>query len=280
MRDSSIDSLREVFAFSFPDRITKLSMEKQETYEWIIKNPAFRDFTPRTVKGLRKEQVVESLDSLAENVFKYIHNGKDQDYEIWHRETCEAFIDDFNQKSRLPIKYGKAQKMLNMTMKYLYCLPDARKYSAKFKPCHMPLDSFTLEWFCDLVLPIYNAGLKRFEQVSKTKIMNTSWSNLECGDTDTEYSYLWIQKQIRDFLKSNNNHTYYDVAANRALTPFEAEFYIWPEQQFIKAYYGIVSLGVLKESYPTYTDEELHEKCDEIIGAVKVFQKKLSVPQK
>ena len=43
---------------------------------------------------------------------------------------------------------GQAQKILNMAFKYLFCCEDIRsKKQNHFTFCHMPLDSFTLNWY-------------------------------------------------------------------------------------------------------------------------------------
>ena len=121
----------------------------------------------------------------------------------------------------------------------------------------MPLDSFTLEWFRSIVfLP-----------------KNITWSNLECGDVNTEYSYIWIQKKIREYLDGKNNATYIDEN-EQSLTPFEAEFYIWPEQQFKRAYKSITDQIV--KSNPNYYDEELYNSCEELIRKIQALQNKLN----
>lgn len=46
-----------------------------------------------------------------------------------------------------PLNVGQAQKLINMSFKYLMCCEDIRQNKlAHFTWCHMPLDSVTLDW--------------------------------------------------------------------------------------------------------------------------------------
>ena len=123
-------------------------------------------------------------------------------FNCWHQKICKYFLKKF--KSILveygydadeSLKYGKAQKIVNMTFKYLFCFDDAQAYRKKFEACHMPIDSYILKWYNDVC-----------DQADKCE---TAWSDLDKAQYDA------IQEKIKAELGNYN--------------PFLAEFYIWAE---------------------------------------------------
>lgn len=65
------------------------------------------------------------------------------------QEAFDSWYDSLLSRStmNLPLTTGQAQKVINMSFKYLMCCEDIRKDKlAHFTWCHMPLDSITLEW--------------------------------------------------------------------------------------------------------------------------------------
>jgi hypothetical protein len=149
---------------------------------------------------------------------------EEAEFDRWHDETCKMFLDNLNgddgDKDHFPIykdlKYGKAQKIVNMMFKHLYCFNSEEKWEIKwapyFKYCHVTLDNFTLEWFKRNVSP--------YQRID-------SWSNLEyLQDPEDKRGYLFYQKRIRNFFAEQPKNSVYGE-----VTPFQAEFYIWPEIQ-------------------------------------------------
>jgi hypothetical protein len=117
--------------------------------------------------------------------------------------------------------FGKAQKIVNMTFKYMYCFDNADQYANKFEPCHIPLDSYILDWFFES----YKVNWETKNQGKKlTKSGNyqlTVWSDLkyemDLDDIIPQY------KEIQEWIKRR---------LDRAPTPvsrLEAEFVIWYE---------------------------------------------------
>ena len=270
MRDNSIEALRR--SFPLPEKIASKKIKSEDDVYEIVSNPSYRDFTPRTVRDLKKEEIEGALRCLAKRVFKYVYGEEQPEYEAWHSETCEGFISNVKKLSGKDIQYGKAQKILNMTMKYLLCMQGSEQYRTRFQGCHMPLDTYTLEWFCDTIVPWYEDVTKR--SVSVTEIKENSWSKLERGSENEPYTYLWIQQQIRDYLNSKANTKYLNKEDD-PLTPFEAEFYIWPEQKFKKTYKEMIGQVVYESDYPSYSDPELKKKCDDLIEKIQAFREKL-----
>ena len=139
------------------------------------------------------------FDWLARKFDTYFQKGCN-DFNVWHKTICKDFLERFkpilNQygyDADKSLKYGKAQKIVNMTFKYLFCFDDAENYAKKFDVCHMPIDSYILNWYND----------------SSQNKCDTAWSDLE------ETQYYELQDEIKKILGNYN--------------PFLAEFYIWAE---------------------------------------------------
>lgn len=194
------------------------------------------DDAKRTFKGINNysNQKNKAFDNLKNSIFDFFNNSTypntQNDYNIYHEGWCKKFISDL---SPFKISYGQAQKVINMAMKYLLCLSDAKKMDY-FKYCHIALDSYILAW--------YNR-----QQLGKTK---TSWSKLE----ETEYKI--IQDKIYDYLKGGNGQYFKREFNKRNCSPefipldkepIKAEFVIWAcETNFVKlqdAYNTLKKIG-------------------------------------
>lgn len=197
---------------------------------------AYIDMTPRTIEGLGDAHKIDGFDDKLDKIlfeltksfvdyFKTVPFKEETDFDDWHEKVCSKFEKDFNKlledetiKDKngniTKISYGKAQKIVNMTFKYIYCFDDKKDHDY-FKHCHMTLDSYTLNWFLN---DVRNWFMKNNNfKFAKNKI--PLWSNLSKGGFDEKFSYLWIQTQIRKYLKEQNK------------LPFFAEFIIWQEEK-------------------------------------------------
>ena len=193
---------------------------------------AYIDMSPRTFKNSDSEESKKSLNSekkeklffeLANKIAEYMKDGAD-DFEVWHYKICVFFIKGFsailNEAGKNPddATYGKAQKIINMTFKYLYCFDDASIYAKRFEPCHMALDSYILNWVNEWFIEQYNEGKARGEKLSRSgKNQLPKWSHLaykaECGNVP---QYIEIQDAIKDRVREEFGKP-----------PIEAEFEIW-----------------------------------------------------
>lgn len=274
------DFLRDAFWKKGKD----YNITKEEHYVNAI-DKAFNDINVRTLTVIDKKQTGKDRKNkfykdseIVKTLYEYIHNGIGDNFESfddWHKNTCNKIQEDLS-KHYEGVKYGKAQKFLNMSFKYLYCFDDIDdKIKEKFIPCHIVLDSYILNWVKSDVLSWYN---NKLENEEKTKIQISlindkyTWSNLESGDIEKEYSYQWFQNIIRKYLKENYLSHSYKTEDNKPLTPFEAEFYIWPEQQWKEASQKLLSL---KESMIALASQYNLENFDEIFNMINEINSKL-----
>ena len=158
---------------------------------------------------------------------------------------CEEFLAVIEPKYQGGLKYGKAQKIVNMTFKNAYCLQHNEikedQFEKYFEHCHMPLDSITLEWFkrTQTWLKDYcKNGHSKGSCDFLCKYLPESWSKMESDDSGNRYGYETIQKKIRDYLKeyaAENITTKY----LKDYTPLQAEFFVWKYMQLELAAEGV-----------------------------------------
>ena len=132
--------------------------------------------------------------------FKYSCPGSATKFDEKHKELCKDFLVELN-KVVPPQEFGKAQKFVNMTFKYLYCFDNAKSYEDYFKYCHMPIDSYTLNWCFDRNL------------YQKNQIKN--WSCI------VENQYYDLSGKIIKAISK-------EFGADE--TPLLIEFKIWPQE--------------------------------------------------
>ena len=205
----------------FNNGVAIMSIKNKEDIVLAIKK-AYIDMSPRTFKKIdtwwnnknnaksgneRKKDVEKAWQDAKKELFEWLASAfytyfqnECNDFNKWHQTICDQFLKKFKPilsqygyDADSSLKYGKAQKIVNMTFKYLFCFDDANQYNTKFNECHMPIDSYILKWYGDI------SGDKR-------KLV---WSDLE------KEEYYELQGNIKSILGKNN--------------PFLAEFYIWAE---------------------------------------------------
>lgn len=256
-----------------------LSINDQEGRREAI-HRAIKDLMARTLK--RKEEnkgkdfnkAIE--DALLPNIYEWLNDSRkdfsEKAFDEWHAKTCDKVLkvlqDYYTNNNETEVEYGKAQKIVNMTMKGLYCLKDADQKDRYFKHCHIPLDSFTLEWF--------KRAIVEQEGLSKGKV--DSWSTLQYGEInkptyivkrkktdETEnqdntaankeansseyYTYKRIVDLIRMHFVNSKENPY------KGLTPFQAEFYIWQEIQLHLATEALFGQDIGRDAAMDYADQ-------------------------
>ena len=223
MYSSDWKRLISVFGYGFVNDL--------EQYKKILNLYAYRDMQPRTIKGLGKfnndihnrSKMKNFLNMIALDLYNFIVNEPKKDiceFDDWHHKECIKFVNGFKKTTGISINYGKAQKIINVSFKYIYCLKNSNQYSNKFTYCHMTLDSYT--YYGNGKNSFYYSVVYKWATDINKKITKPSvcWSSLD-------YSlYIEIQNNIRDYI---NNTSYYIDKNRKKLTPFQAEFYIFDD---------------------------------------------------
>lgn len=114
-----------------------------------------------------------------------------ENFKFNHDSFCERLL-KFGD-----MKYGQAQKIVNMAFKYLCCLSDAEDFEKKFKKCHMPLDGIMLEW-------LVREDSKSNSDKKIVKKNMSSWSMITKGtnnatiDDNGKYTYKFYVEKINE----------------------------------------------------------------------------------
>jgi hypothetical protein len=163
---------------------------------------AYLDFN-RTLHGISK---LNSKDLLYTNAKTYLKtrliklsdgvmDPTEENFNNWHKETCDGLIEHYNQYHYQEFYYGHAQKWINMSLKYIFALREVRVPGfSKFTPFfHIPID---------------NIILKKMKQYHIPVFFDCAWSKMNNYD-----DYLQFQKWIRKNFQDN--------------IPIELEFLLW-----------------------------------------------------
>lgn len=189
MANNTKDKLMVCFPYGFFD----YSINSRDDIYKIVSVPAYKDMTPRHLKGIGKfkDEKKEVFDYITNQfVIYFSHPSKSKDeFDNWHKNFCEELCRRFIKLTGIELKFGKAQKIVNITFKHLYCFKDAETKSEHFKYCHIPIDSNVIDWCKG------NAGLIP---------PPTAWSFIEYSD------YHKFEDSLYQWLNSKNNTIYRD----------------------------------------------------------------------
>ena len=173
-----------------------------------------------------EDRLVQFCNSLIEPNPEY-KEFDEQTFDHFHDYLCGIWCEYFKKTKKPELgTYGKAQKIVNMSFKYLRCCGDADNYRLHFQYCHMPLDSFTLEWFKREVMNWYKKEDKDKDKEFRVGKMS-SWSAIENDEVEDSasngknYPYSYYLNKIRNYIKNKEFE----------LSPLELEFFAWPEIQ-------------------------------------------------
>lgn len=279
---------------SFIDSLKDYSSVEKKSAKKVQIHPAIRlayNDAKRTMSNIDQKDRDYALAKIETALHEYYNPANsaptsENEFDGKHKELCEKWCIEFPD-SEIGT-YGKAQKIINMSFKYLFCCKDADKYKAYFTFCHMPLDSFTLEWFKR------DVNIREWfenEEKDKTKprIISekmASWSALEYDEEEDLlkdavgyylkdgkkkfYSYRFYLENIRKHIDKNK----YQKDSGDVLSPLELEFIVWPEIQkhiAAEAFLFGLEVNLSSKSKNDIRGLSLDEKYDRIM---KVLQEK------
>lgn len=231
-------------------------IENKTDLRAVISNPAYRDMTPRQLRGIgsRVQEKNAIFDWLTGVFAEYFQSParSEQEFDRWHSEICNEVCRRFTEICESELMFGKAQKIINISLKHFYCFSDAEKFAAHFTHCHMALDTYTLSWYTRMT------GEK----------LQINWSNLQ------EEGYIQIQRKIREHLKSERNLTYREEKGE-PLTPFQAEFYIWREEQLMLAGQAWLNKAKKLEEFPAFRDDQLMKQLQDMQSLLRQITDKM-----
>lgn len=135
---------------------------------------------------------------------------KMSDFDKWHHDACVNFCSYMNSLTfpkKFDTTFGRAQKILNMTFKYLYCTKTYTPQVENILPfLHMTLDGYTLRWYKDNVVPYFL--LKKGDVSEWSKMDEPAKERKNHKYIDLTPGADGIQNRIREYLKANSNYEY------------------------------------------------------------------------
>lgn len=198
----------------------------------------------RTFKGDYLERSDERIKVLAIKLKDYL----DKPNEVFqHKDYCKVLIED-NRMS-----FGQAQKIVNMALKYLYCLVElsvdkpyySLDFQKKFSLCHMPIDSIMLEWI-----------RRKDSDVKKNRI--GVWSNMCDSEKDVDeynkYTYSFYTRIINKICEEEKK------------TPLQLDFENWKEMTLVLAAEEFLKNIGDKKIDSGCTKDELFERIKQVIN--------------
>jgi hypothetical protein len=120
------DAIREALKLGFPD-ITPRTMSRDKNYKKAGKLE-FKDL-PDALFAYPSVVPQKTFGDLIVDWFDHDHVNWREEYETFHAAACQTvqiFLRDqlYTEES---CTYGKAQKVVNMTFKHIYCLSEGKK---------------------------------------------------------------------------------------------------------------------------------------------------------
>lgn len=242
----------------------------------IALRKAYSDSQPRLISGhknmvrvLWEDDEDKPMGYLKRQIKNFLENEFDKEkFDEWYKTTYENFLDKYKgimRQNKIDENVvenqgiGKVQKIINMTLKYLYCMADENQ-EKKFEHCHMPLDHYTLEnWFCRVVGQnmIYEEGIDK-KQLDELKV----WSKI------LDYGlYMKVQKKISAYVKESK----YEIEGIK-MSSLQAEFIIWEEEKLRKILLGVANLELGEKK--KYNNAELEVIVNEAARKINLLKKK------
>lgn len=221
------ESIFRPYIENFYNQYFKGFSEEEKIVKYAVEM-AYSD-TKRVLHGIGSESNKKKKEEALEKITEKIQNnfliaGVVDSFDTLHDELCNIWVNELGTDTPLG-RYGKAQKIINMTFKYLYTyyynIEDSDILN-KFKDCHFTLDSYTLRWL---------NGCKNVKNKPRCLNSETTWSKLN------RMEYIEIQKYASECVKELFQET----------PMIEAEYLIWAGVNL----YGILIASVnIKNQFP------------------------------
>ena len=188
------------FCFGFTlneeaDKIVEIIIKK--AYNDATNQGAFNTKIPK--EDISRKKLVEEIkekvvEELKEKLLHYQHHTHKMDFDNWHKNICNGILNHYEKinEDKSLFTYGNAQKIINMSLKYLYMLSKVDNFS-EIKSglrsileairkdeyyLNIPIDSYIIDslWEkTDIYLPILSGD--RNKQYSHNYEHVEGWSN-------------------------------------------------------------------------------------------------------
>ena len=185
--------------YKYFEEIVNFSIKNQENIEKAIIYVFDSGIAFQT--GAQRYKDHESrgyLEEIASNIYKYFNErnekeNTEEEFDKFHEKLCDLFIKRTSELGK-NYTYGNAQKLINMTFKYIACFKDYSEFSELFNYCHTPIDSIILENYSVIGVNCINRNNNKLSFDNK----EYCWTKLD------KQAYKFLLKNYRDKIKEEN----------------------------------------------------------------------------
>jgi hypothetical protein len=146
----------------------------------------------RTIRGIAPEQSSSCKQTVAAFIETLLTGASlnQEEFDRLHHQCCEQCL-VFSSSSGARIHYGQAQKLLNMSLKYLY--NEYASYNGKLNQFRFPDNNIEYLFHLPIDSQIRNALIRNFRFIDPTSLPWSQW---------TYEHYISFQHQLRRRLSS------------------------------------------------------------------------------
>lgn len=202
----------------------------KKAYEDTVRQGAFNAIVLQRDKELIPSIKTSAFEKMLKILKKHLKTGKFEN--DWHEKWCKEIVDIFepikSKKDTLAFTYGNAQKWVNMTLKNMYLIAIAFKFSKgnldngwydviinNAEHFHTPLDNYVLE-----------AALLDFEAM-ENHIKVKSKKNKEYHIISDGKTYPWSQIPNYDTYAEFQNILTNEIKKKYSKNPIDWECEAW-----------------------------------------------------
>lgn len=183
----------------------------QRAYLDLSRTLRFKDDYKENSKNDNKQAKKEKVDkriNFKNDISKLIEAEvlsliKSDDFDSTHNELCDRIMIESKSEIEGGMKYGQAQKWLNMTIKYMWLLGMWESdFEKNIKVIHIPVDSYIIEavWEYESVdLPLKEKSKRKGEYTNPSEHVE-AWSRWE------KEEYISFQNSLREQLSSDRTN--------------------------------------------------------------------------
>lgn len=143
-------------------------------------------------------------------------------FDEWHEKICEEIKNYYNDKGYNDFSVGKAQKWINMSLKYasIYCYTIEKKLKPFFKFFHVPIDRYVAKPIVrELRVELPTVGDFKMPSEDEYDTFDADKKNYSWSKIDDYDSYFKCQKEIRKKCEAKN------------IIPLKWEFNAWNDEK-------------------------------------------------
>jgi len=169
-------------------------------------NRAYRDLN-RTLHGIDRHKGKHKLFNSATNHLRSIFieiketpskPKSHKNFDKWHESNCRKLKNLYEENGFMNFAIGQAQKWINMTFKYIFCMGESRLpgYFDLYEFCHVPIDNIILDNISQSGAPVISCPWSRLDDYTEYMSLQ-KWfrEKFDLPPLDVEFR-LWVNQRV------------------------------------------------------------------------------------